>query len=85
MYAIRSYYVSFSGELGYAKLKVKDASGFACRIIPAEAEAVFRLLPYKKITPFASLGAGGVWWRATLNDQTIVMPPGQKKQEGLVV
>lgn len=76
-------HLSFAGELGYAKLKVKDAPGFACRIIPAEAEAVFRLLPYKKITPFASLGAGGVWWRATLNDQIIVLPPEQKKQEGL--
>jgi len=76
-------HLSFAGELSYAKLKVKNAAGFACRIIPAEAEAVFRLLPYKKVTPFASLGAGGVWWRATLNDQTIVLPPGQKKQEGV--
>ena len=76
-------HLSFSGELGYAKLKDKDTPGFACRIIPLEAEAIFRLLPYRKVTPFASLGAGGVWWRATLNDQTIVLPPGQKKQEGL--
>jgi hypothetical protein len=75
-------HLSISGELGYAKLAVKNAPGFACRLIPAEAEAVFRLLPYGKVTPFATLGAGGVWWRATQNGQTIVLPPGQKKQEG---
>lgn len=76
-------HLSLSGELGYTKLKVKEASGFACRLIPAELEAIFRLLPYRKVTPFASLGAGGVWWRATQNDQTIVLPVNQEKQEGL--
>jgi hypothetical protein len=76
-------HLSFSGELGYAKLKVKDSPDFACRIIPVEGEAIFRLLPYRKVTPFASLGGGGVWWRATLKGQTISLPPNRKKQEGL--
>ena len=75
--------LSFAGELGYAELKVDDTSGLTTRIIPLEVEAVFRLLPYRKITPFASIGGGGVWWRATRNGQVIGPPAAPKKQEGL--
>lgn len=74
--------LSLAGELGYSKLTLDDTPGFASQIVPIEAEAVFRLLPYRRATPFASLGGGGVWWRASQGGRAIVLPSTGKKQEG---
>ncbi|MBC7188062.1 MAG: outer membrane beta-barrel protein, partial [Calditrichaeota bacterium] len=33
--------------------------------LPVEGEMVFRLFPLKSVTPYASIGAGALYWRST--------------------
>jgi len=81
-YSLNPHFL-IAGEAGYAELKTQEKASFASRIIPVEAELVFRLLPFRKVTPFATLGAGGVWWRATQNGQVIGPPATATKQDRL--
>jgi len=81
-YSLNPHFL-IAAEAGYAELKTQEKAGFASRIIPVEAELVFRLLPFRKVTPVATLGGGGVWWRAMQNGQAIGPPAAPTKQDGL--
>jgi opacity protein-like surface antigen len=69
-------------EIGFADLQLGASADTAVlRIVPLELNLKLRFAPYGKLTPFVSLGGGGVYWQHLREGtrQTIVVE-GQKKE-----
>ncbi len=70
-------YVAFGVSVSYATLNSRDWNERVhlqwdkTFVVPGDGELTFRLYPLRRFTPYATLGAGALWWQATRADTTI--------------
>jgi hypothetical protein len=69
-------------EAGFADLKLAASADTAkLRIIPLELDLTLQFSPYGKVTPFVTLGGGGVFWQHLRKGTNEVIQIGGEKQE----
>ena len=61
-------HISLGLEAGYGEFIIDDdaQNDSLARAIPVEFDITFRYSPYHKITPFVTLGGGGIFWKNRL-------------------
>jgi hypothetical protein len=71
-------YFGFGVGGGYANLTSSDGAEQAklqwdnTSVIPVDAELTFRMYPFHKISPFATVGGSGVYWESSRYDTTSI-------------
>ena len=81
-FALRPH-LHLSGEAGFTDLALGTSPDTAVlRLVPLALNLTFRVAPYSDVTPFVTLGGGGVFWqhRNKRTPQAIQLP-GQKARE----
>jgi hypothetical protein len=76
-------HLRLSAEAGFADLALgADPDTAILRLVPAALHLTLRLAPYSKVTPFVTLGGGGVNWKH-LDKRTkkTIQRPGQKENQ----
>ena len=62
-FALRPH-LRFGGEVGFADLALGTTPDTSVlRTIPVALNLTFRFVPYSEVTPFVTLGGGGIFWK----------------------
>jgi hypothetical protein len=74
-------FFSLGAEVGFSSLGQSDRPKLQSSIIPFEVDARVNFFPFWSVRPFALVGGGGVYWKASENGQVVVLDG--RKQQGL--
>ncbi|MDZ7363331.1 MAG: PorT family protein [candidate division KSB1 bacterium] len=74
-------HLRLGAEAGFADLALgADPDTVILRMVPAALHLTLRLAPYSKVTPFVTLGGGGVNWKhLDKRSKKTIQRPGQKE------